>query len=299
MLGTRDDDVEKEAIAAKLDTILRNLTPTTLSETVEEFTKLPYESNYDTIVDAIIAKIGREPSYGEKCAKLIYFVHSGKTKASSKLLELILVRCQLQFHINVKRQLSRSEDLTEEKNSQANVVKLGRNNWENRKTVRNMKANIITLKTEEVGTISDTCKPFTTPVSDALEGNTSPVLFNGKGGIDSLPPVYRILTNATDVQTTTNFTLTDLSTEILPSPQNNQIEEISTCQISRNFTEGEHCPTERDDKLRYLSMYANYDRMLAQLPYETVEDLNMDICIMIYEKLKAYKEHEISHSKPH
>lgn len=65
----------QEAIAAKLDTILRNLTPTTLSETVEEFTKLPYESNYDTIVDAIIAKIGREPSYGEKCAKLVLNVN--------------------------------------------------------------------------------------------------------------------------------------------------------------------------------------------------------------------------------
>lgn len=38
--------------------------------------------------------------------------------------------------------------------------------------------------------------------------------------------------------------------------------------------------------LKYLSMYSNYDRMLQKLGEEDAEDLNMEICNLIFQRLK-------------
>ncbi|XP_035712323.1 uncharacterized protein LOC118437435 [Folsomia candida] len=43
-------------------------------------------------------------------------------------------------------------------------------------------------------------------------------------------------------------------------------------------------------QLKYLSMYTNYDRMLSQLPSDIVVDINMELCSIIYQRWKNYKE---------
>ncbi|XP_021959412.1 uncharacterized protein LOC110855298 [Folsomia candida] len=42
--------------------------------------------------------------------------------------------------------------------------------------------------------------------------------------------------------------------------------------------------------LKYLSMYENYDRMLSKLPPDVVEDINMEISTLIYQRLKHHNE---------
>lgn len=37
-------------------------------------------------------------------------------------------------------------------------------------------------------------------------------------------------------------------------------------------------------------MYENYDRMLSKLPPDVVEDINMEISTLIYQRLKHHNE---------
>ncbi|XP_035711474.1 uncharacterized protein LOC118437316 [Folsomia candida] len=45
--------------------------------------------------------------------------------------------------------------------------------------------------------------------------------------------------------------------------------------------------------LKYESMYANLDRMLAKLPSNVVEDLNMQFVSLAYGEVKKYEHHDI------
>ncbi|XP_035708367.1 eukaryotic translation initiation factor 4 gamma 1 [Folsomia candida] len=70
-----------------------------------------------------------------------------------------------------------------------------------------------------------------------------------------------------------------------------RIEEVVACQNQANgFTPSSNIT----ESLKYSSMYLNFDRMLKQLPTEIVEDLNMQITAIIYQRLKHHKQLESS-----
>ncbi|XP_021966018.2 uncharacterized protein LOC110861215 [Folsomia candida] len=52
---------------------------------------------------------------------------------------------------------------------------------------------------------------------------------------------------------------------------------------------GASLPSSCEPYLKYLSMYTNYDRMLRQMPPEVVEEINMEISAIIYQRFKDHK----------
>lgn len=51
-----------------------------------------------------------------------------------------------------------------------------------------------------------------------------------------------------------------------------------------------HPAHDASPQLKYLSMYTNYDRMFKHLPERVVEDLNMEISNLIYNKMKEQEK---------
>jgi len=55
-------------------------------------------------------------------------------------------------------------------------------------------------------------------------------------------------------------------------------------------------PSGDESSLKYLTMFANLDRMWSKLPDEVVEDLNMKVLQMTHAELKQYSEVIVMHS---